>query len=202
MLQAVTQIQEMTLTFIPKVFAVGLTMVLLGPWMLDTMLAFTIEVYKQIPAMTGGLSGRVAARRVRRRPDRHVLPRARARRRALHAGARSSPSQPCRCACGSASRPRPRWSRCPPSSDAASSSTRSRSGPSSLEQLVIGSALAFGVAAVFAAVEMAGSLVDLSIGFSLAQVINPTLNTSSTALAQVYSLVATMVFLVDRRATR
>ena len=49
-----TQIQEMTLTFIPKVFAVGLTMVLLGPWMLDTMLAFTVEVYKQIPAMTAG----------------------------------------------------------------------------------------------------------------------------------------------------
>ncbi|MEO9176145.1 MAG: flagellar biosynthetic protein FliR [Gaiellales bacterium] len=68
-------------------------------------------------------------------------------------------------------------------------------GPQILEQLVIGSALAFGVAAVFAAVEMAGSIVDLSIGFSLAQVINPTLNTSSTALAQVYSLVATMVFL-------
>ena len=68
-------------------------------------------------------------------------------------------------------------------------------GPQILEQVVIGSALAFGVAAVFAAVEMAGSLVDLSIGFSLAQVINPTLNTTSTALAQVYSLVATMVFL-------
>jgi flagellar biosynthesis protein FliR len=68
-------------------------------------------------------------------------------------------------------------------------------GPQILEQLIIGSALAFGVAAVFAAVEMAGSLVDLSIGFSLAQVINPTLNTSSTALAQVYSLVATMTFL-------
>ena len=68
-------------------------------------------------------------------------------------------------------------------------------GPQILEQVVIGSALAFGVAAVFAAVEMAGSLVDLSIGFSLAQVINPTMNTSSTALAQVYSLVATMTFL-------
>ncbi len=51
-LQAVTQIQEQTLTFIPKGFAVGLTMVLLGPWMLDTMLAFTTEVYRQIPAMT------------------------------------------------------------------------------------------------------------------------------------------------------
>ncbi len=68
-------------------------------------------------------------------------------------------------------------------------------GPQILEQLVIGSALAFGVAAVFAAVEMAGSLVELSIGFSLAQIINPTLNTSSTALTQVYSLVATMTFL-------
>ena len=67
--------------------------------------------------------------------------------------------------------------------------------PAGLEQMLIGSALAFGVAAVFAGVEMAGSLVDLSIGFSLAQVINPTLNTSSTAMAQVYSLVATMVFL-------
>ena len=68
-------------------------------------------------------------------------------------------------------------------------------GPQILEQLVIGSALAFGVAAVFAAVEMAGSLVDLSIGFSLAQVINPTLNTRRPRLAQVYSLVATMTFL-------
>ena len=73
-------------------------------------------------------------------------------------------------------------------------------GPQLLEQLVIGSALAFGVAAVFAAVEMAGSIVDLSIGFSLAQVINPTLNTQSTALAQVYSLVATMTFLATGAA--
>jgi flagellar biosynthetic protein FliR len=68
-------------------------------------------------------------------------------------------------------------------------------GPQILEQLVIGSALAFGVAAVFAAVEMAGSLVESSIGFSLAQIINPTYNTSSTALSQMYSLMATMVFL-------
>ncbi len=45
-----------------------------------------------------------------------------------------------------------------------------------------------------------GSIVDLSIGFSLAQVINPTLNTQSTALAQVYSLVATMTFLATGAA--
>jgi flagellar biosynthetic protein FliQ len=52
-LQAVTQIQEQTLTFIPKAFAVGLVLVLLGPWMLDSMIAFTVEIYRQIPAMTG-----------------------------------------------------------------------------------------------------------------------------------------------------
>jgi flagellar biosynthetic protein FliQ len=50
--QAVTQIQEMTLSFIPKVFAIGLVIVLLGPWMLNTLIAFTIEMFRQIPVMT------------------------------------------------------------------------------------------------------------------------------------------------------
>jgi flagellar biosynthetic protein FliQ len=50
--QAVTQIQEMTLTFIPKLFAVGLVTVMLGPWMLSSLVTFTIEVYRQIPAMS------------------------------------------------------------------------------------------------------------------------------------------------------
>ena len=35
--QAVTQIQEQTLSFIPKAFAVGLTLALMGPWMLETL---------------------------------------------------------------------------------------------------------------------------------------------------------------------
>jgi flagellar biosynthetic protein FliQ len=51
-LQAVTQIQEMTLTFIPKLFAVGLVGVLIGPWMLQSLVQFTIEIYGQIPQMT------------------------------------------------------------------------------------------------------------------------------------------------------
>jgi flagellar biosynthetic protein FliQ len=50
--QAVTQIQEMTLSFIPKVFAIGLVIVILGPWMLNTLIAFTIEMFRQIPVMT------------------------------------------------------------------------------------------------------------------------------------------------------
>ncbi|MBW2307929.1 MAG: flagellar biosynthesis protein FliQ [Deltaproteobacteria bacterium] len=47
--QAVTQIQEMTLTFIPKILAVMLAMVLFMPWMLRVMLSFTARVLTDIP---------------------------------------------------------------------------------------------------------------------------------------------------------
>jgi flagellar biosynthetic protein FliR len=67
--------------------------------------------------------------------------------------------------------------------------------PLMVKELLVGSALAFGVAGVYAAVEMAGSLVDTTIGFSLANVVDPTLNFQSTVIAQLYSLLATMVFL-------
>jgi flagellar biosynthesis protein FliQ len=46
--QAVTQLQEPTLTFIPKVLAVVLVIVLAGPWMLNTLLGFTVELYAGI----------------------------------------------------------------------------------------------------------------------------------------------------------
>jgi flagellar biosynthetic protein FliQ len=55
-LQAVTQIQEMTLTFVPKVVAVAVIMLVAGPWMLNTLLTFTTSVYDQIPNMTASLS--------------------------------------------------------------------------------------------------------------------------------------------------
>jgi len=50
--QAVTQIQEQTLSFIPKAFAVGMTLVMMGPWMLNTLLGFTVELYRLIPQLT------------------------------------------------------------------------------------------------------------------------------------------------------
>ncbi len=49
--QAVTQINEMTLTFIPKMAVVGLVLMLLIPWFLDIILTFTRELYAQIPLM-------------------------------------------------------------------------------------------------------------------------------------------------------
>ena len=42
--QAVTQVQEMTLTFIPKVIAVGLVLALLGHWMLGRLVGFSTSL--------------------------------------------------------------------------------------------------------------------------------------------------------------
>ena len=49
--QAVTQLQEPTLTFIPKILAVVVVIVVAGPWMLNTMLGFTIELWGGIPSV-------------------------------------------------------------------------------------------------------------------------------------------------------
>ena len=51
--QAVTQIQEQTLTFIPKIVATVAVMVIGGPWMLDQLLQYTTELWLSIPDMIG-----------------------------------------------------------------------------------------------------------------------------------------------------
>lgn len=53
MFQAATQINEMTLSFIPKLAVVGIVLVVAGPWMLTTLMSFTIELYQNIPALIG-----------------------------------------------------------------------------------------------------------------------------------------------------
>ena len=52
--QAVTQIQEQTLTFIPKIIAMGVTLVVAGPWMLNQVVAYTQQLYSSIPSLVGG----------------------------------------------------------------------------------------------------------------------------------------------------
>ena len=49
--QAVTQLQEPTLTFIPKILAVVVVIVVAGPRMMNTMLGFTIELWSGIPSI-------------------------------------------------------------------------------------------------------------------------------------------------------
>ncbi len=46
--QAVTSIQEVTLTFIPKIAVVGMVILLLIPWMLDLTMTFTLLIFDQI----------------------------------------------------------------------------------------------------------------------------------------------------------
>ncbi len=53
MFQAATQINEMTLSFIPKLMIVGVALVVAGPWMLTSLISFTRELYLNIPAMIG-----------------------------------------------------------------------------------------------------------------------------------------------------
>ncbi len=47
--QAVTQIQEFTLTFVPKLLAVVLALVIFGPWMISTLVNFTTQVFTNMP---------------------------------------------------------------------------------------------------------------------------------------------------------
>jgi flagellar biosynthetic protein FliQ len=51
--QAATQINEMTLSFIPKLLAVFAALVLAGPWMLSTMVEFTRALFEAIPQLVG-----------------------------------------------------------------------------------------------------------------------------------------------------
>ena len=51
--QAVTQIQEQSLTLIPKIAGVAVVVMLLGPWMLGQLTAYTTALYTAIPTMVG-----------------------------------------------------------------------------------------------------------------------------------------------------
>lgn len=48
-LQAATSIQEVTLTFVPKMVVIALVIVLTLPWMMDVMTTFTINLFQQLP---------------------------------------------------------------------------------------------------------------------------------------------------------
>jgi len=51
--QAVTSIQEQTLSFIPKVLAMAAVLVIGGPWMLNQLMSYTAELWTSIPNMVG-----------------------------------------------------------------------------------------------------------------------------------------------------
>ncbi len=54
LVQSVTQIQEVTLSFVPKAIAVALALVIAGHWMISEMVTFTQQLFDRIPSLLGG----------------------------------------------------------------------------------------------------------------------------------------------------
>ncbi len=52
--QSVTQIQELTLTFVPKLLVIGLIVALAGHWMIGQMVAYVDQLYGKIPQLIAG----------------------------------------------------------------------------------------------------------------------------------------------------
>ena len=53
MFQAATQINEMTLSFIPKLLLVAVVFMLAGPWMLRVIMTFSVDLIESIPELIG-----------------------------------------------------------------------------------------------------------------------------------------------------
>lgn len=49
--QAITQIQEMTLTFVPKAIAIAAIMLFFGSWMMESLIIFTTDLFDRIPEL-------------------------------------------------------------------------------------------------------------------------------------------------------
>lgn len=54
LLQSITQIQEITLSFVPKAAAVAIALLVCGHWMISEMVSFTHEMFERIPGLLGG----------------------------------------------------------------------------------------------------------------------------------------------------
>jgi flagellar biosynthetic protein FliR len=63
-----------------------------------------------------------------------------------------------------------------------------------VKEVLVGAAIAFSVALVFAAVAFAGSVIDLTVGFAFANVVDPLQGTQISVMGQLYSMLASVVF--------
>lgn len=54
LLQSITQVQEMTMSFVPKLAAVGTALLVCGHWMMAEMVSFTDELFARIPSLLNG----------------------------------------------------------------------------------------------------------------------------------------------------
>lgn len=50
-LQVITQVQEMSLTFVPKLVTAAISLIIFGPWLLHKLASFTTRLWSSIPSM-------------------------------------------------------------------------------------------------------------------------------------------------------
>jgi len=55
LLQSITQLQEATLSFVPKLAAVAVALLVCGHWMITEMVSFTNDLFAKIPGLLGGM---------------------------------------------------------------------------------------------------------------------------------------------------
>ncbi len=53
LIQSMTQIQEFTLSFVPKLIGVGISLLVCGDWMLHTLIAYTDDLFARLPGLLG-----------------------------------------------------------------------------------------------------------------------------------------------------
>jgi flagellar biosynthesis protein FliQ len=53
LVQSMTQIQEFTLAFVPKLIGVGLSLLISGNWMLHTLITYTQDLFARLPGLLG-----------------------------------------------------------------------------------------------------------------------------------------------------
>ncbi len=54
LIQSITQIQEVTLSFVPKAAAVAIALIICGQWMIAELISFTDMLFEKIPSLLGG----------------------------------------------------------------------------------------------------------------------------------------------------
>jgi len=54
LLQSITQVQEVTLSFVPKAIAVAIALLVAGNWMITEMISFTNEMFARLPTLLSG----------------------------------------------------------------------------------------------------------------------------------------------------
>ncbi|WP_066516817.1 flagellar biosynthesis protein FliQ [Curtobacterium ammoniigenes] len=54
LIQSITQIQEVTLSFVPKAVGVAIALMICGSWMIAQLVSFTQQLFAQIPSLLGG----------------------------------------------------------------------------------------------------------------------------------------------------